>query len=180
MNTTINLDSLPEGIVDDIIEAVQLFDSYTSKRTICSLCLVSRNFLEPARRQLFRHINVEHASGRPVVESLRRTVISNARLALLVRSLSISTALGGTSRSEASHKLAVLLHDILSSCRKLESIRYAPDEHARTFESSYVRAWNAASSLHGFTLVMSQFRELALMPRQVCDAFPSLSSSAIH
>lgn len=163
----VNLDTLPEGIVDEILEAVQLFDTYTTRRALCSLCRVSRNFLLPSRRELYRRINVEHASGRPVLESLRTSVSSNTDIADLVRYLSISTSLGGTSRSEASHTLALLLRDILVHCTRLEEIRYAPDENARTFEASYIRAWSACASLKKFTLVMSQFREIALTPRQV-------------
>ncbi|KAK9894007.1 hypothetical protein P389DRAFT_102242 [Cystobasidium minutum MCA 4210] len=166
-NTTINLDTLPEGIVDDILEAIQRFDSYTSRRTLCSLCLVAPNFLQSSRRELYRHIDVEHSTGRPIVESLRRTIKNDPNIAGLVRSLSVSTALGGTSRSEASHKLAVLLHDIIGSCPRLEEVRYAPDEHARTYEAAYIKAWSASTSLKRFTLVMSQFREIALLPRQV-------------
>lgn len=164
---TVNLDTLPEGIVDDILEAVHLFDTHTIRKTLWSLCLVSPNFLRPARRELYRRIHVEHASGRPLVESLRRTVKSNPDLADLNRSLSVSTALGGTSRSEASHKLAALLYDILGSCARLEEIRYAPDENARTFEAAYIRAWSASPCLKRFTLVMAQFREIALLPREV-------------
>lgn len=163
-----SLNTLPEGIVDEILEAVQQFDSHTSRRTLCSLCRVSRNFVLSAQRQLYRRVQVEHeSSGKPVLESLRRTVSGNTDIASLIRYFSISTVLGGTSRSAASHALATLLRDVLVHCTRLEEIRYAPDENARTFEAVYIGAWAACSSLKKFTLVMSEFREIALTPRQV-------------
>lgn len=162
-----SLDSLPEGIVDEILDVIRRYDTYTARRTFCSLCRVSRNFLLPARRELYRSINVEHASGKPVLEYLRRTVNSNSDISNSVRYLAISTVLGGTSRSEASHTLSILLRDILANCPRLEEIRYSPDENARTFEATYIRAWSACANLKKFTLVMSQFREIALTPRQV-------------
>lgn len=161
-----SLDTLPEGVVDEILEAIQGFDTYTVRRTLCSLCRVSRNLLLPARRELYRSIDVEHASDKPVLECLRRTVSGHSDTAGLIRRLSVSTTLGGTSRSEASHSLAILLRDILVHCPRLEEIRYAPDEYARTFEATFVRAWSACANLRKFTLVMSQFREIALTPRQ--------------
>jgi hypothetical protein len=86
-------------------------------------------------------------------------------LAPLVRGLLLSTVAGRFANGEASRQAAGRLQDILARCPRLEEIRFTPDDDARNYDVLYARAWSAAhASLRSFTLVISHFRDLVLLP----------------
>ncbi|CAD6571936.1 MAG: hypothetical protein CYPHOPRED_004665 [Cyphobasidiales sp. Tagirdzhanova-0007] len=90
-------------------------------------------------------------------------ITSCSEIASLVRSLDISTGLGGASKDQNSQDVADLLKDILRACARLNDLSLDADDAARNHESLYLAAWNAGC-FSTFTLSMKQFRHLVLLP----------------
>ena len=169
--------SLPHTLVEDIVETClhSLGDVHASRRAAAALCLVSSSFLYPARKHLYRSVSMD--LERPMSLAFLRTLRGQRRstaselegdlddLSALVKGLILSTVAGRFANDEASRQAAGRLQEILASCPRLEEIRFTPDDDARNHDLLYDRAWSAAHpSLRSFTLVISRYRDLVLLP----------------
>lgn len=161
------LSELPEVLLEDIVDRLaEDTNKHLVRKACVALCLTCRATVEPAKRQLWREVQLEHSSRTSKAYTFRDTVLANPHLAQRVQSIRITSAIGDPSfagRVKQSKELALLLQDTLAVCTNLRDIVYIPDDNARDQDEKYLAAWSR-SSFESFTIQILRFKDLSLIP----------------